>query len=158
MRIKLSKATRPFRSADLDSLEERIGFALPADYKRFLASHNGATLQTNVFSVSASNDSGVNSFIPLDELEKERRHIEEEVPKSAIPVAWAEGGNYVVLDVRQGGGVFFWDHESPTPLTRLADSFDAFLEMLQPFDVNSVELKPGQVKSVWIDPSLLNEN
>ena len=29
--------------------------------------------------------------------------------------------------------------------------------MLQPFDVSKIELKPGQVKKVWVDPEFLRE-
>jgi len=30
-----------------------------------------------------------------------------------------------------------------------------FLDRRKPFDINSVQLKPGQVKKVWIDPEFL---
>jgi hypothetical protein len=36
------------------------------------------------------------------------------------------------------------DHELPNEnIFELADSFDAFLSMVEPFDLDSIELKPG---------------
>ena len=72
-------------------------------------------------------------------------------------MAWAEGGNYVFVDEAMNGAVFFWDHEIPEEPTKLADNFQAFLDGLQPFDVKSIELKPGQVKRVWVDPEFLKK-
>jgi hypothetical protein len=44
------------------------------------------------------------------------------------------------------GRCFFWDHEVPEPPTQLAPNFGAFLDLLEPFDIQKIELKPGQVK------------
>ena len=33
--------------------------------------------------------------------------------------------------------------------------FGAFLDILEPFDIKTIQLKPGQVKKVWIDPEFL---
>jgi hypothetical protein len=50
------------------------------------------------------------------------------------------------------GSVSFWDHETEeqTPLARSVEEFLALLVEPAP-----VVLKPGQVKSVWIDPEFL---
>jgi hypothetical protein len=32
---------------------------------------------------------------------------------------------------------------------------DPLLELLEPFDVSSVKLKPAQVKKAWVDPDFL---
>jgi hypothetical protein len=37
----------------------------------------------------------------------------------------------------------------------MASDFSAFMEMLEPFDPGSIKLRPGQAKSVWIDPDFL---
>ena len=54
------------------------------------------------------------------------------------------------------GRVAFWDHEleDDDPVSVLASDFASFFETLRPFDPSSVELKPGQVISVWVDPDL----
>lgn len=79
----------------------------------------------------------------------------ENLPGRSFPVAWAEGGNYVFVNLAAGGAVFFWDHERPENIVRLASSFRSFLELLEPFDINSIKLKPDQVKKARIDPDFL---
>ena len=73
----------------------------------------------------------------------------------AYPIAWAEGGNYVFIDEGKNGAVFFWDHEVPEEIKEVAPNFEAFLDHLEPFDINAIQLKPEQVKKAWIDPEFL---
>jgi hypothetical protein len=51
--------------------------------------------------------------------------------------------------------VFFWDHELPDGPTELAADFGSFLESLEPFDIRMVQMKPDQVKKVWVDAEFL---
>jgi len=51
--------------------------------------------------------------------------------------------------------LYFWDHEVSTPPVKLTSNFGEFLTLLQPFDIKSVRLKPGQVKRVWVNPEFL---
>lgn len=51
--------------------------------------------------------------------------------------------------VAKGGAVLFWDHETDD-LISLAASVSEFVANC--IDAAPVELNPGQVKSVWIDP------
>ncbi len=97
------------------------------------------------------------AFIRTDEILKQRAYIAEEIPPEAYPVAWAEGGNYVFVDEGKGGAVFFLDHEIPEPTIKLASNFQGFLDLLEPFDIKTVKLKPGQVKKGWIDPEFLKQ-
>ena len=120
----------------------------------FLGEHDGAEPETNIFSVDEQNDSGVNQFIPARRILREREGLDNLAPH-AIPVAWAEGGNYVLVDIDRNGEVQFWDHETSN-ISKLANDFDSFLSSLRPFSVDDVELKPGQVKSAWVDPDFLN--
>lgn len=136
------------------AFEARIRTALPADYRRFLTEHDGSEPETNIFRIDATNESGVNAFIPFDRLETERAFIADTVQASMFPIAYAEGGNYACLDMRTGA-VCFWDHEDPRRPSWLAGDFAAFLDLLEPFDVSSIQLKPGQVEEVWVDPKLL---
>ncbi len=75
----------------------------------------------------------------------------------AYPVAWADGGDFVFIDEGRNGSIFYLNHEVFNDHTKLADNFDAFLDLLEPFDVRSIELKPGQVKKVWVDPEFLKK-
>jgi hypothetical protein len=51
--------------------------------------------------------------------------------------------------------VFFGDHEVPDEPTELATDFGSFLEILRPYDIRSIQLKPDQAKKVWVDPEFL---
>ncbi len=59
------------------------------------------------------------------------------------------------MDEDRNGAVFFWDHELPEQTVELAANFEAFLDVLEPFDIKSIKLRPGQVKRVWTDPDFL---
>jgi hypothetical protein len=137
--------------ATIRALEAALGCDISDSFKSFVLANDGAKTETNTFKIAENNDSGVNQFIPVGEILKERSHVEN-LSRKAYPVAWAEGGNYIFLDEAADGAVFFWDHELPESPTLLASSFSAFLDLLEPFDTKKVELKPGQVKRVWIDP------
>lgn len=151
--IKISGGHR-LSEEEIRNVENDMGVSLPDDYRCFVSNHDGARPQPNIFSISESNESGVNEFIPLRRIRRECTFIENLID-GRMPIAWAEGGNYVCLDISPGGGVFFWDHEEPERDTKLASNFSGFIELLGPFDPASVELKPGQVKSAWIDPEFL---
>jgi hypothetical protein len=124
---------------------------LDSGFLEFVAQHDGAEPQANIFKVGAANESGINGFIAVRDIVSEMPRIEN-LPSESYPVAWAEGGNYVIVNQADNGAVFFWDHEQPRDLFKLADSFRSFLELLEPFDVSSVGLRSGQIKKAWIDP------
>lgn len=134
--------------------ESRLSCRLPASYRDFIGRHNGAKPSDNAFSLSG-NESGVRSFIPIEEAATLRDQIEG-FPSHAIPIAEDGCGNYVWLEP-DAGAVFFWDHELDESGVRIADSFEDFLALLRPFDPSSVKLKPGQVIRVWIDPNFKPE-
>jgi hypothetical protein len=119
--------------------------------------YNGAEPETNVFKIDASNDSGVNRFIPLTQI-LEECHFLDHVSEGVFPIAWAEGGNYVVIDLEDNGAIYFWDHEEPEIKHKLATNIEHFVSSLEPFESSKVELKEAQVKSIWIDPDFLREN
>lgn len=153
MKIKLVDGHVAERN-DIVRLQELLGEPADPQYVRFISENDGAKPETNIFKVGETNDAAVNRFIPISEVPTEMTYIEN-LPGKAFPVAWASCGNYVFLDQGAGGAVFFWDHEVEDDPVKLADSFDAFLESLEPFDINSIELEPGQVEEVWIDPDFL---
>lgn len=152
MKVKLS-GFLPTSKEDIKSLENALGRKLSAGYIDFLLSYNGAKPATNIFYVSEDTDCGVNRFIPCKDVVKELKHIDY-ISEDIIPIAWAECGNYVLLNL-SNGKIFFWDHEIPAKQIELALGILEFLEKLKPFDINSVELKEGQVNSVWIDKDFL---
>lgn len=150
MKIRLNNGTGASQDT-ISELESSLGFAISKAIKQFLRAHNGAEPEGNCFKVGDKNASGVNEFIPTDQILQERSRIEN-IPKKAYPIAWAEGGNFVIVDEGHKGAVYYWDHELPKDLVKIAPDFNAFLDLLNPFDIKSVTLKPGQVRSVWVDP------
>ncbi len=155
MKLQLKKG-RAASQNDIAALQQRIGEPIVSEFLEFVAVNDGAEPETNIFKVGATNESGVNRFIPIKEIIHEMSQIEN-LPKKSFPFAWAEGGNYVFLNQADNGAVFFWDHEQPDNLVKLANGLRSFLELLEPFDISSIKLKPGQVKNAWIDPDFLKE-
>lgn len=153
MAIDLSNGTK----ADIDdirNLERSIGDKLPTSFLKFVNNQDGAKAATNVFTGSQSDNCSISQFIPVKQIQKEKLIVEGLAP-TLIPIAWAEGGNYVVLDQKQNFEVFFWDHEVAEQSEKLAADFAEFLERLEPFDPKTVELKPEQILDAWIDPDFL---
>ncbi len=135
-------------------LAQQLGTPLPADLVTFLERYDGAEPEPNSFKIGAINEGGVNGFIPVKDIFREARHIEN-LGAGSFPIAWAECGNYILIDLASGGTVLFWDHEEPDNPTKLAEIFLSFLDLLEPFDTTTIELKSGQVISAWIDPDFL---
>jgi hypothetical protein len=136
-----------------------LGSNLPKDYLDFVTKHNGGEPQANTFPIDRNgNESGVSEFIALENVPEELELGGFNVLPGFLPFAFAEGGNYVCIEITTGN-VFFWDHELEPDrggLVKLAEAIPPFLELLTPFDPSTIKLKPGQVKSAWIDPNLLN--
>jgi hypothetical protein len=154
MKIKLTEGRAASQEA-IAALEAELGCWLSDSFKAFVQTYDGAKPETNFFKIGDKNESGVRRFIPVDEIRDERAHIEYFPQKKAYPVAEDGLGNYVFIDEGKDGAVFFWDHYPSEESIQLATNFAAFLGLLDPFDIKSIKLKPGQVKRVWLDPEFL---
>ncbi|HTV41604.1 MAG TPA: SMI1/KNR4 family protein [Candidatus Sulfotelmatobacter sp.] len=154
MKIKL-KGGKSAPQKALQELETALGCRISISFRRFVSKNDGAEPEPNIFNIGKDNNAGVNQFIPISEIWEERQDIDN-IPRQAYPIARASCGNYVLLDESKGGQVYFWDHELPVDnIIKLANNFDEFLSMLEPLDINSIKLKPGQVKKVWFAPDFL---
>lgn len=153
MRLELANGS-PASKEDIAFLEQKLRTPLPADLVAFLQLYDGAEPEPNIFKIGATNAAGVNGFIPAGDIPREAQYVEN-LRAGSFPIAWAEGGNYILVDAASGGAVFFWDHEIPDSTTKLADSFPSFLDLLEPFDAKTMQLTPGQVISAWVDPDFL---
>jgi hypothetical protein len=69
------------------------------------------------------------------------------VTKFGTPFAEDSSGN--LFTRTESGRVCFWDHETDD-LTVIASSWEEFVSGCVP--PREVKLKPGQVKSAWMDP------
>lgn len=135
-------------------VERVLGCALPASLRAFARDHDGAEPEDNTFDVP-DNQSGVRAFISLADVPQLRREIDG-FPKTGVPVAEDGCGNYVWLKP-ETGEILFWDHEIESDGVVIANNFEAFIASLQPFDRDSAQLQPGQVKHVWIHPDFKPE-
>lgn len=152
MSVKLTGGARA-SEVDVASLEKSLGGKLPRAVADFFRQHDGAKPENNSFRIGERNESAVREFILVREIEDERKCLGN-LPRGAFPIATDNCGNYVLVNIDTGGAVYFWDHELGETIL-LSQDFSSFLALLEPFDINSVELRPGQVKRVWIDPDFL---
>ena len=166
MTVKLKTQMKPASEAEVIGFEQQIGFSIPTDYRLFLKQNNGAIPETNEFDLPSDGGSGVNEFLSLTAIVETKSRMGDRFLPLAWPIAFAEGGNYVCLVTGDNPGIYFWDHEFESeedePATwdnmiRLADCFDSFFSMLRKLDVSSIELKPDQVQSTWINPDFKPE-
>jgi SMI1 / KNR4 family (SUKH-1) len=105
MKIELKKGKLASDEPIL-ALQAALGCQISDSFRSFLRGNDGAEPETNIFKITEKNESGVNQFIPVSEILKERGRIED-IPRTAYPIAWAEGGNYVFVDEGKNGAVFF---------------------------------------------------
>jgi hypothetical protein len=154
MNVKVT-SPGPAPQSDIAELERAIGRPLPPQFAAFVSQHDGATPDDNVFRVGSANAAGVNRFIPVSQINAERQSAG--LPPGCIPVAWAEGGNLVILDADRAGSIYFWDHELPEDPIVIAADFSEFLKLLRPF------VPPGETAPLpsgakaWIDPEFLRK-
>ena len=157
MPISFRRKMPPLTEAELKLVEERLGRALPGDYADFLRANNGAVPESNCFPIPGpAQKGGIVEFFSAGTVLEEAKREDCWDAHVVIPIASAECGNRLLLAL-DGGEVYFWDHEfeGAEALTRVAQSFRAFMEALEPFDASQVTLDPDDIISAWIDPDLL---
>ena len=168
MSIKITRKGRKISEEVIRNFERIIGSKLPEDYRKFLAEYNGGEPEANEFDIpDDDNSSGINEFLNINEIKKEKEILGKRLVPSAWPIAHAECGNLVCIIVgEKEGKIYFWDHEfeadenelpSWKNMFLLAPNFSEFWNSLKKFDPGKIELKPGQVESIWIDPDFLKE-
>ncbi|MCB2156859.1 SMI1/KNR4 family protein [bacterium] len=151
MKIKLKRYV-PADPSVVDAVEKRLGVVFPEDYRDFLLKYDGARPEDNAF--DGDPVVSVDRFIPVAKIVERTARVEG-FPKDAWAVASCYSGNFIYIR-KTDFAVYFWDHEVEDD-KRLAGSFSEFLQGLQPFDLDSIELKPENVISVWVDPDFKPE-
>ena len=133
----------PASPEQIARLEERLGRALPADYRDYLLAQDGGRL--------ASNDRAVDTIFGLGDVPDwasmwdKLDVLKDRMPSWLVPVADDAYGNLYAVSLRPSdfGSVWFWDHEeeadegqppSEENISFKAGSWTAFLERLQQVD------------------------
>lgn len=139
----------PVRQCELDALEAHYGVSLLPAILEFYRQFNGAKLPLNELAGSEGNVA-LNQFIPASEVLYEVR-IFEFSNRGELPIAWAEGGNYVVVDVLDGK-VYFVDHEVHDGGLLIAPTIEQLLQNLMS---SAPASGPSSGKILQIDPDFL---
>lgn len=151
--VELLKPVGNLTEEKILEVEERLGTAFPADYRRFLLEHNGGRPSPARFDIvwpdmqACGEDwktSEVSRFLAIHDGEKANFVMVNEVdfrkrlPPGTVAIAQDPGGNVILLalDGPLANRVLFWvkDHEAKTGQVPgydnvgvIADSFDDFL-------------------------------
>jgi len=144
--IKLEKY-RAASKAEIKKAESDLGVTFPKDYRNFLLKYDGAVPQENAL----GNDItvSVDRFVAVDEISSLTSGVDQ-FPQNTWAVAECPSGDFIYIE-KSSQCVFFWNHETDKD-RRIASSFGEFLKALKPYDASASNLKPGQAKSVWVDP------
>jgi hypothetical protein len=133
--------TKPTKSKPLAELEKLIRADLPIDYCVFMSTFDGKLPEDRSFKLRRDDWRELNALWPLkgrDGSVAGGWGLLTDTEAHLLVIGDDGGGNWICLDVRgpDRGKVFFIDHEhSPGErgrVTRLADSFDAFMRGLKP--------------------------
>lgn len=152
MKIKINDIDK-IQNIDISMFEKNTGLILPKYFREFVIKYNGGTPSSNVFIINENYDISITKFISIKEMMKFRNRIEN-IDIDVFPIAIVEGGNYLLINLKDGS-VTFWDHEEPFNKYLLANNINDFLLKIEPFDIESVDLSDDQVVSAWIDPEFL---
>ncbi len=136
----------------MSAFEKQLGNRLPETYRAFLVEVNGGRIDAN--NRRFHDKLVVNSMFSLNDpddarrLEVERPYSPDHPSTELIDIAYDDGGNRILLGIAgpHRGEVWFQNLVDPRPddanprvlwhdrrdMTKLADSFDAFLAALGP--------------------------
>ena len=123
----------------LESIEKRIGRALPGEYKSFVSVHRAKPL-SDAYLVNNPDYWGIRILFEIgDGAEHDQTdHVFEAVgdvlPTGMLPIADDSSGNLYLLDVVQGARVVWWNHErerTDDRVDEVASSFSEFLTLVR---------------------------
>jgi hypothetical protein len=147
-----AKGLLPVHPYEIKALESCLSIVLDDSIKTFYENYNGVILQGNELSDDIDKSISITQFVPLTAVVDEIKLYG--FRPGFIPIAWAEGGNYIVLSTTDKA-IYFVDHEVENSYRVVAAHLGEFIDRLVPVDpLNS--LPDGvKIKSVWIDPEFL---
>ena len=154
--MELRNSGNPVNNIQIATLKEKTSLKLPKEYERFLQLKNGGYVDgffvTPKFieidpesGKAYSQSSNVEKFYSVDEILEEYEANQEDPAwdENYLPIAYDSSGNVFLLCLFEDenyGKVYFANHELFNPVTdffvttNIADSFDAFVDSLRPFE------------------------
>ena len=154
--MELRNSGNPVNNIQIATLKEKTSLKLPKEYERFLQLNNGGYVDgffvTPKFieidpesGKAYSQSSNVEKFYSVDEILEEYEANQEDPAwdENYLPIAYDSSGNVFLLCLFEDenyGKVYFANHELFNPVTdffvttNIADSFDAFVNSLRPFE------------------------
>lgn len=154
--MELRNSGNPVNNIQIATLKEKTSLKLPKEYERFLQLNNGGYVDgffvTPKFieidpesGKAYSQSSNVEKFYSVDEILEEYEANQEDPAwdENNLPIAYDSSGNVFLLCLFEDenyGKVYFANHELFNPVTdffvttNIADSFDAFVDSLRPFE------------------------
>ncbi len=153
MAVQINGSKKQLTPEEVEQAEQKLGYALPDAYKKFLLDHNGGRPQPADFKISWRGQpfapgwrvSMVDFFLAIHDGESANlldyvERFDGRIPPGMLPIARDPGGNLVLVGVSgdSAGKIFFWVHElegefgdrDAVNLGSVAVRFDAFLDGL----------------------------
>ena len=133
------------------AFEQRIGFSLPDDYRRFLLKNNGAQANSQIFFVKyLEQDVMLDVFFGITHPESRSltlgywlQEYGDEIDEKSLLIGSDPGGRFL-LYVTSGEekGIYYWDHSHFFPQSSeeegntyfVANSFDDFMATLRKYE------------------------
>lgn len=151
--MKLLEVGEMITEKDIYKIEKKMNLEFPVEYKKFLLRNNGGMPEDEVeFRFAEYNPmtqekreqgSDIHYFYSIEEITNIYQNLvcEELIHKNYIPIACDSFGNEILLGSNKDSiGVFFANHEMLNSndsfwyISKIADTFDDFMNMLRPIE------------------------
>ncbi|MBC8059077.1 MAG: SMI1/KNR4 family protein [Clostridiaceae bacterium] len=151
----------------INQLEIKCGFSFSEEYVEFLDKYNGGKPESNITELP---NTEIRSFLitsfygickeAVNDIFQTLQIYEGRIPQKCIPIAQAEGGNLLCmnLDSDKFGYIYYWDHDEELNfeigeikienLYFVATSFREFFEKIKPYDTENADLSGYNILSV----------
>lgn len=122
---------------DIERVEDKLGIEYPEDYKKTIVENNGAYPEPDTFSFGNHTDEVFEKLINFS-LEEDGNILEvysslkDRLPNRVIPFGRDPFGNCICFKYSDGSlQVVFWDHEYPSKVEYICDTFSDLLNQLR---------------------------
>ncbi len=131
---------------DLISVEAKVGYKLPVEYRAFLLKHNGGRPVLDGVRHKGEHFDYVGFFYAIrgemyhDDLMNKVKEHKDMIPCDYLPIGESPGGDVFCISLKEQtmGAVFHWDHEEANyegdpweyNMTKLSGTLGEFLEGL----------------------------